>query len=87
MCADPNVTVLPLQNNFRPNIKHPVNAIQYCTTHIVLFFFFNFMKIYLTYMSFRYLYIYTKILIIVYPCGIVLDAFAERGISESWTNQ
>ena len=88
MCADPNVTVLPLQNNFRPNIKHPVNAIQYCTTHIVLFFFFKFYEnIYLTYMSFRYLYIYTKILIIVYPCGIVLDAFAERGISESWTNQ
>ena len=54
---------------------------------LFFFFFFNFMKIYLTYMSFRYLYIYTKILIIVYPCGIVLDAFAERGISESWTNQ
>ena len=26
-------------------------------------------------------------MIIVYPCGIVLDAFAEKGISESWTNQ
>ena len=60
------------------------------TVRRTLFFFFEiFMKIYLTYMSFRYLYIYTKILIIVrvYPCGIVLDAFAERGISESWTNQ
>ena len=27
------------------------------------------------------------ILIIVYPCGIVLNAFAERGISEDWTSQ
>ena len=31
--------------------------------------------------------IYMYILIIVYPCSIALDAFAERGISESWTNQ
>ena len=29
-----------------------------------------------------YIYIYIYILIIVYPCGIVLDAFAERGIYE-----
>ena len=29
-----------------------------------------------------YTYIYIHILIIVYPCGIVLDVFAERGISE-----
>ena len=28
------------------------------------------------------MYIYISILIIVYPCGIVLDAFAERVISE-----
>ena len=27
-------------------------------------------------------YIYIHKLIIVYPCGIVLDAFVERGISE-----
>ena len=26
---------------------------------------------------------YIKNVVIVYPCGIVLDAFAERGISES----
>ena len=31
--------------------------------------------------------IYIYILVIVYLCGLVLDAFAERGISESWTNQ
>ena len=30
---------------------------------------------------------YIYILIIVYLCGKVLDAFAERGISEGWTNQ
>ena len=29
-----------------------------------------------------YIYIYIHKLIIVYPCGIVLDAFVERGISE-----
>ena len=29
-----------------------------------------------------YIYIYIYILIIVYPCGIMLDAFAECGISE-----
>ena len=34
-----------------------------------------------------YIYIYIYILNIVYSCGILLDAFAERGISESWTNQ
>ena len=34
-----------------------------------------------------YIIIYIYILIIVHPCGIVLDAFAERGISESWKNQ
>ena len=34
-----------------------------------------------------YIYIYIYILNIVYFCGILLDAFAERGISESWTNQ
>ena len=34
-----------------------------------------------------YIYINKSIWIIVYPCGIVLDAFAEHGISESWTNQ
>ena len=32
-------------------------------------------------------YIYIYILIIVYLCGIVLDAFAERGIYEGCTNQ
>ena len=26
-------------------------------------------------------------MVIVYPFGIVLDKFAERGISEGWTNQ
>ena len=31
--------------------------------------------------------IYMYILIKVYPCSIALDAFAEHGISESWTNQ
>ena len=31
--------------------------------------------------------IYIYILIIVYPCGIVLDLFAELGKSESWTSQ
>ena len=31
--------------------------------------------------------IYIYILNIVYSCGIVLDTFAERGVSESWTNQ
>ena len=30
-----------------------------------------------------YIYIYIYILNIVYSCGIVLDAFAERGVSES----
>ena len=39
-----------------------------------------------TYM-YMYIYIYIYILIIVYPCGIVLDAFAELGKSESWTSQ
>ena len=34
-----------------------------------------------------YIYINKSIWIIVYPCCIVLDAFAEHGISESWTNQ
>ena len=34
-----------------------------------------------------YIYIYIYILIIVYLCGLVLDAFAERGIYEGWTNQ
>ena len=34
-----------------------------------------------------YVYVYIYILIIVYPCGIVLDAFAELGKSESWTSQ
>ena len=34
-----------------------------------------------------YIYIDIFILIIVYPCGRMLNAFAERGISESWTNQ
>ena len=36
---------------------------------------------------YMYIYIYIYILNIVYSCGILLDAFAERGISESWTNQ
>ena len=27
------------------------------------------------------------ILIIVYPCFIVFDAFAERGMCETWTNR
>ena len=31
--------------------------------------------------------IYIYILIIVYLCRIALDAFAERGIYEGWTNQ
>ena len=49
--------------------------------------------IYTLYIYIHYIYIYINqsinqsIWIIVYPCGIVLDAFAERGISESWTNQ
>ena len=30
-----------------------------------------------------YIYIYKYIFLVVYPCSIVLDAFAERGISES----
>ena len=34
-----------------------------------------------------YMYMYIYILIIVYPCSIVLDAFAELGKSESWTSQ
>ena len=39
---------------------------------------------------YTYIYIHTYyiyILIIIYPCSIVLDAFAERGLSEGWTNQ
>ena len=36
----------------------------------------------LYYIYYICLYIYMYILIIVYPCGIVLNAFAERGISE-----
>ena len=28
-----------------------------------------------------------NVLVIVYPCGIVFDAFAERGISENCSNQ
>ena len=31
--------------------------------------------------------IYIYILVIVYLCGIGLDAFAECGVSEGWTNQ
>lgn len=36
-----------------------------------------------TYIYISCIYIYLD----VYPCGIVLDVFAEHGISESWTNQ
>ena len=35
-----------------------------------------------------HIYIYILIiLIIVYPCGIAFDAFAERGMCETWTNR
>ena len=35
-----------------------------------------------------YIYIYILIiLIIVYPCGIVFDAFAERRMCKTWTNR
>ena len=34
------------------------------------------------YKLYLFIYIYMYILIVVYPCGIVLNAFAERGISE-----
>ena len=33
--------------------------------------------------TYIYIYIYIYIFLVVYPCSIVLDAFAERGISES----
>ena len=40
------------------------------------------MYIYIHIYIYIYICIYIYILIIVYPCGIMLDAFAECGISE-----